>query len=136
KMLLAETRKFDIKTHVLDPSTDAPSALSCNKFTTGNLMDYDTVLQFGRGVDVLTIEIEHVNVEALETLEGEGKQVYPLASTLRIIQNKRRQKQFYFDNTIPTAPAKFFTGLKDLMVQFLEGKLPMPFVWKSTQFGY
>ncbi len=136
KMLLADTRKFDIRTHVLDPSPDAPSALGCNKFSTGDLMDYDTVLSFGRQVDLLTIEIEHVNVEALETLEGEGKMVYPSASTLRIIQNKGRQKQFYTDNAIPTAPARNYAGLKNLMIDFMEGKLKVPFVWKSTQFGY
>ena len=136
KMLLAETRKFDIRTHVLDPSADAPSSLACNSFVIGDLMDYETVLAFGRNVDVLTIEIEHVNVEALEMLEKEGKKVFPSASTLRIIQNKARQKQFYTDNAIDCPAATVFSGLKDLMVEFMDGKLKIPFVWKSTELGY
>ncbi len=136
KMLLAETRKFDIRTHVLDPSSDAPSAIACNKFAVGDLMDYQTVLEFGRGVDVLTIEIEHVNVDALEALEREGKKVYPSSLTLRTIQNKARQKEFYQDNSIPCPPARIFASLKELMVDFLDGSLELPFVWKSTQFGY
>ncbi len=136
KMLLAETRKFDIRTHVLDPSPDAPSAIACNKFAVGSLMDYQTVLEFGRGVDILTIEIEHVNVDALEALEREGKKVYPSASTLRAIQNKARQKQFYMDNGIPCPPARIYKSLRELMVDFMDGSLKVPFVWKSTEFGY
>ena len=62
KMLLYETRKFDIKTHVLDPSADAPCKIACNEFEKGSLMDYDTVYNFGKKVNVLTFEIEHVNV--------------------------------------------------------------------------
>ena len=72
KMLLAETRKFDIQTYVLDPSDEAPSKIGCNKFFQGSLMDFETVYNFGKQVDVLTFEIELVNLEALEKLESEG----------------------------------------------------------------
>ena len=77
KMLLYETRKYDIKTKVLDSSIDAPCRIACDVFVQGNLMDYDTVYRFGRTVDLLTFEIENVNVAALEKLESEGKKVYP-----------------------------------------------------------
>ncbi|RZJ99845.1 MAG: 5-(carboxyamino)imidazole ribonucleotide synthase, partial [Flavobacterium sp.] len=66
KMLLADTRKFDIQTYVLDPSAEAPSRMACNKFFQGSLMDFDTVYNFGKQVDVLTFEIELVNLDALE----------------------------------------------------------------------
>jgi 5-(carboxyamino)imidazole ribonucleotide synthase len=73
KMLLYETRKYDIKTKVVDPSLDAPCRIACDVFEQGDLMDYDTVYRFGKNVDLLTFEIENVNVAALEKLEAEGK---------------------------------------------------------------
>ncbi|MDX1365316.1 MAG: 5-(carboxyamino)imidazole ribonucleotide synthase, partial [Arenibacter latericius] len=103
KMMLYETRKFDIHTTVMDSSPDAPSKIACNQFIQGDLMDYDAVYNLGKKVDVLTIEIENVNVNALAKLEEEGVKVYPPTRALRIIQNKAKQKLFYVDNNIPTA---------------------------------
>ena len=136
KMLLTETRKFDIQTYVLDPSPEAPSRMACNQFFQGSLMDYDTVYNFGKKVDVLTFEIELVNLEALEQLEAEGLKIYPSPKTLRGIQNKGRQKAFYKENNLPTSDFSTYGSLKELMVAFLGGKLPIPFVWKCTEFGY
>jgi 5-(carboxyamino)imidazole ribonucleotide synthase len=136
KMLLTETRKFDIQTYVLDPSPEAPSRLACVQFFQGSLTDYDTVYNFGKKVDVLTFEIELVNLEALEQLEREGIKVYPSPKTLRGIQNKGRQKTFYKENNLPTSAFSIYSSLKELMVAFLEGKQTIPFVWKSTEFGY
>lgn len=136
KMLLADTRKFDIQTYVLDPSEEAPSRMACNKFFQGNLMDFDTVYNFGKNVDVLTFEIELVNLEALEKLESEGIKVYPSPKTLRSIQNKGRQKDFYQTNNIPTSPFKRFKNLEDLKVEVENNTLSLPFVWKSAEFGY
>jgi 5-(carboxyamino)imidazole ribonucleotide synthase len=136
KMLLFDTRKFDIQTYVLDPSDEAPCRIACNKFFQGDLMDFETVYNFGKQVDVLTFEIELVNLEALEKLENEGKKVYPSPKTLKLIQNKGIQKSFYIKNNIPTAPSKTFKNLKSLVVQIVDSKLEMPFVWKCTEFGY
>jgi len=94
------------------------------------------VYNFGKRVDVLTFEIELVNLEALEKLENEGKKVYPSPKTLKLIQNKGIQKAFYINNNIPTAPSKTFTNLKKLVIDIVESKLEMPFVWKCTEFGY
>ncbi len=136
KMLLFDTRKFDIQTYVLDPSEEAPCKIACNKFFQGDLMDFETVYNFGKQVDVLTFEIELVNLEALEKLENEGLKVYPSPKTLKLIQNKGIQKAFYINNTIPTAPSKTFKNLNNLVVDIVESKLEMPFVWKCTEFGY
>lgn len=136
KMLLYETRKFDIKTHVLDPSAEAPSRIACDYFEQGNLMDYDTVYAFGKKVDVLTIEIETVNLDALEKLEAEGKKVYPSSETLRNIQNKGTQKQFYKQHTIPTSPFKVYKDKYDLNEAIVRKELHFPFVWKSCTGGY
>ena len=136
KMLLNDTRKFDIYTCVLDPSADAPCKIACNEFFQGDLMDYQTVIDFGRKVDVLTIEIENVNVDALETLEKEGKKVYPASKTLRTIQNKATQKLFYVDNSIPTADFVRFAYVSEIEDAIDNGGIQLPFVWKAAQFGY
>ncbi|WP_196885362.1 5-(carboxyamino)imidazole ribonucleotide synthase [Aureivirga sp. CE67] len=132
RMLLSETQKYDVFTSILDASADAPCAKFCNEFVQGSLMDFDTVYNFGKTVDVLTIEIEHVNIEALEQLEKEGKTIYPQPNVLKTIQNKGNQKDFYTKNNIPTAPYKRYETVEELKNDSHE----FPFVWKSTQFGY
>jgi 5-(carboxyamino)imidazole ribonucleotide synthase len=136
KMLLTDTRKFDIQTYVLDPSDEAPCKIGCNQFVKGDLMDYETVYNFGKQVDVLTFEIEHVNITALEKLEAEGIQVYPSPKTLNLIQNKGTQKDFYTKHKIPTADYRRFETLAELRFAVEDGKILMPFVWKSTEGGY
>ncbi len=136
KMLLYNTRKFDIYTCVLDPSSEAPSKLACDAFTQGDLLDFETVYNFGKQVNVLTIEIENVNVEALEQLEKEGVNVYPSATTLRQIQNKATQKLFYLDHNLPTAPFNRFAYLSEIEDAIHNGGLSLPFVWKAARFGY
>lgn len=132
KMMLYDTRKYDIQTYVLDPSAAAPSRIACDHFEQGSLMDYDTVVTFGRQVDVLTFEIESVNIAALETLEKEGITVYPSANTLRKIQDKGVQKQFYADQGIPTASFKSYETASAILAD-----APLyPFVWKSCTGGY
>jgi 5-(carboxyamino)imidazole ribonucleotide synthase len=136
KMLLADTRKFDIQTLVLDPSAEAPSQFGCNAFYKGSLMDFDTVYQFGKMVNLLTIEIENVNLDALDKLEEEGLAVYPSPKTLRMIQNKGKQKDFYVENNIPTSKHLRFVDLNDLKKSLEKDELEFPFVWKCAQFGY
>ena len=136
KMLLAETRKFDIQTLVLDPSEEAPSQFGCNTFYKGSLMDFDTVYQFGKLVNLLTIEIENVNLDALDKLEEEGLAVFPSPKTLRLIQNKGKQKDFYVEKNIPTSKHLRFVGLNDLKKSLEKDELDFPFVWKCAQFGY
>ena len=136
KMLLFDTRKFDIQTYVLDPSDEAPSRMACNKFFKGDLMNFETVYQFGKMVDVLTIEIELVNLDALEKLESEGVKIYPSPSTLKAIQNKGKQKDFYVENNIPTSKHLRFVDIADLKKSLEKDELEFPFVWKCAEFGY
>ncbi|MEM9686807.1 MAG: 5-(carboxyamino)imidazole ribonucleotide synthase [Bacteroidota bacterium] len=136
KMLLYETRKYDIYTLVLDPSSDAPCNIACNEFFQGDLMDFNTVYNFGKKADVLTIEIENVNADALAALEKEGVAVFPSSNTLRTIQNKDIQKLFYTDHNIPTAPFMRFAYTKEIKTALKHETLSFPFVWKSARFGY
>ena len=136
RMLLAETQKLDINTYIMDASKDAPCASICTDFHQGSLLDFDTVYNFGKMVDVLTIEIENVNVDALEKLEKEGLKVYPSSIMIRTIQNKAKQKLFYKDHSIPTASFSRFADMHEITTAIKHGTLNFPFVWKKAQFGY
>ncbi len=136
KMLLQETRRLDIGTSVLDPSELAPCRLGCNEFTVGSLTDYDTVYNFGKDCDVITIEIENVSVDALKKLEEEGKKVFPQPDIIRLIQSKIRQKNFYKENLIPTADFISFETKADLFEAIQNQQVPFPFVWKQSTGGF
>lgn len=135
KMMLYDTRKYDIQTYVLDPSQAAPSRIACDHFEQGSLMDYDTVLTFGRQVDVLTFEIESVNIDALETLEKEGIKVFPQPAVLKNIQDKGIQKDFFTTHHIPTASYKKYAFAKAIKNDPATLEI-LPFIWKSCIGGY
>ena len=103
RMLIQACTNFNIHTTVMDRDAGAPCAEVASAFQSGDITDFDTVYQFGKSMDMLTIEIENVNVEALARLEAEGVTVYPQPAIINIIKDKRTQKQFYRDNGIPTA---------------------------------
>lgn len=136
KMLLNTTRQWDIKTHVMDPNELAPARVGSNTFVQGDLMDYQTVLDFGEKVDILTIEIENINSKALVDLEKKGVQVYPQAEVIKNIQNKCRQKKFYKKKSIPTAPFQLFDSKEKIKDAIVRGLVSFPFVWKSESMGY
>jgi len=136
KMLLVITQQWDVYTKVMDPSLLAPARMACNTFVQGDLMDYDSVIEFGKDVDVLTIEIENVNTDALAVLEMQGVKVYPQSSILKTIQNKCRQKEFYKKNNIPTAAFCLFKTTEALKDAVARGSISFPFVWKSESMGY
>jgi 5-(carboxyamino)imidazole ribonucleotide synthase len=132
RMLIQEAVNFNIHISVLDPAVNAPCADLANNFVVGNFNDYQTVLDFGKTVDVLTIEIEHVNIEALEELERLGKKVFPTPQALRTIQDKGLQKQFYKANDIPTAPFHLIDNAEDALLFKEKG----PFMQKLRKGGY
>jgi len=136
RMLLTETQKLDIHTSILDSSTNAPCAEICNKFVVGNLLDFDAVYAFGKTVDLLTIEIENVNLDALDKLEEEGLSIYPKPKNLRVIQSKAKQKKFYKEHQIPTASFSHYAFLEELQHSYEAGIISFPFVWKAARFGY
>jgi 5-(carboxyamino)imidazole ribonucleotide synthase len=103
RMLIQSAISYNIDVHILDPDQNAPCKSIAQKFTVGKLTDFDTVYNFGKDCDIITIEIESVNTDALEKLQQEGKKVFPQPQVIKLIQDKRTQKQFYQDNDIPTA---------------------------------
>ncbi|MEY2792161.1 MAG: 5-(carboxyamino)imidazole ribonucleotide synthase [Bacteroidota bacterium] len=103
RMLLQAAIDLDFEIDCLDPDPEASCHKLANTFINGSFKDFDTVYEFGQNKDLLTIEIEHVNIEALEKLETEGVKVYPQPHLLRMIQDKRLQKSFFLENGFPTA---------------------------------
>lgn len=103
RMLIQEAISLDVQVHVLDPAPDAPCAGLATTFTCGSFRDHQTVLNFGRSMDVLTIEIEDVDVDALRQLKSAGVKVFPDPEILAIIKDKGLQKQFFLDHGIPSS---------------------------------
>ncbi len=136
KMLLDVARRYDLFTRVLDPSADAPCKFGCKEFVQGSFNDYDTVMAFGRDCDILTIEIESVNTQALKDLEKQGKKVFPQPAIVELIQNKVTQKQFYTDHQLPTAPWFGFRNKAEMMKLINKHSFHLPFVWKAATGGY
>ena len=136
KMLLYETRKWDIYAKVIDPNENAPCKIACNEFVKGDLLNYDDVYNFCLDADLITIEIEAVNVEALSDLKKLGKKVHPQPECLKIIQNKISQKEFYQKMQLPTADHKSFASKGELSEELKMQSIGFPFVWKSATGGY
>jgi 5-(carboxyamino)imidazole ribonucleotide synthase len=132
RMLIQETINLNVDVHILDPDKNAPCKDLCTIFEVGALDDFDTVYQFGKKVDMLTIEIEKVNVDALEKLEDEGVIVYPQARVIRLIQDKGLQKQFFHENDIPTAHFQLIPNKEALK----EATLSFPYMQKLRKDGY
>lgn len=132
RMLIQEAINYDVRVAVLDPASDCPCAEIAHLFVKGDFNDFDTVYAFGKKADVLTIEIEHVNVDALELLESEGKEIYPRPSFLRMVKDKGLQKEFYTRNSIPTSPFRTYSNLEELK----RGEVHFPFVQKLRTGGY
>jgi 5-(carboxyamino)imidazole ribonucleotide synthase len=103
RMLIQSAVNFNMEVHILDPSKDAPCSALAHHFECGDLKDFDTVYNFGKNCDIISIEIEKVNTAALKKLRDEGKKVYPQPEIIELIQDKRLQKQFYVENGFPTA---------------------------------
>jgi 5-(carboxyamino)imidazole ribonucleotide synthase len=132
KMFLQKAYDFNLDFFVLDPDINAPCRKICKNFSVGNFKDFDTVYNFGKQVDLITIEIEHVNIEALERLEKEGKKVFPQPAVLRIIQDKGLQKEFYKQNHIPTSPFVLVNNREEIH----QHKNLLPVMQKMRKGGY
>lgn len=136
KMLIQAANPMSIPIHILDPNPNCPASGWTQNFTIGDFRDYDTVYQFGQTVDILTIEIEQVNIEALIRLQNEGKIVHPNPEKVQIIQDKGLQKQFFDAHKIATSNYQLFPNKAAILDAIKNEDLQLPFVQKMRQFGY
>ncbi|MCF8244733.1 MAG: 5-(carboxyamino)imidazole ribonucleotide synthase [Saprospiraceae bacterium] len=136
KMFALAAHNWDVETWALDASRSFPTGPVCSHFVEGNFNNYDDVYAFGKQVDVLTIEIEHVNTEALLRLESEGVKVHPAPAQLNLIKDKGLQKEFYLKNGLPTSDFKLYESGEAIREALQNGQLSYPFVQKSRTAGY
>lgn len=132
RMLIQEAIDLDIHLHMMDPDPNAPCSLIAHSFICGSITDYDSVMNFGRDKDLITVEIENVNIEALEELEKSGVIVYPQPSVLKIIKDKGIQKNFYLENNIPTAAFKLYADASAVA----KDEIKYPIIQKTRTGGY
>lgn len=136
KMLALAASNWDIQTHALDPLKECPSATVCTYFSQGDVLNYDDVMAFGEKVDMIALEVENVNVDALLELKSKGKAIFPDPEILKIIQDKGLQKQFYEKHKLPTAPFQLYNNEQEIKDAFVQGRLELPFVQKIRTAGY
>lgn len=136
KMLIQSASNWDLDIAVLDPSDEAPCKELCSCFYQGKLTDEETVYAFGKRADIITIEIEAVNVNALKRLKKEGKKVIPNPDALEIIQDKGLQKEFFTNNGLPTSAYSLYSNIDEITEAINQGSITLPFVQKSRKDGY
>lgn len=136
KMMLLSTANYDVYTKVLDPDPHCSSAPFCSEFVQGSFNDYQTVIDFGKDCQYLTVEIEHVNTDALHTLKSMGVEVHPDPAVLEVIKDKGRQKEFYREKGIKTSDFQWVEGPEEIVRLVKEGSLVFPFVQKTRTAGY
>jgi 5-(carboxyamino)imidazole ribonucleotide synthase len=135
-MLCWAAAPLGLETHVLDPDANAPAAGLASHFVQGDFNDAETVFRFGRGMGVVTIEIEHVSIAALHRLRAEGVLVHPSPDALATIQDKGLQKDFYKKNGLPSAPHHIYKDAEALREAVRRGEQALPFVQKARRLGY
>lgn len=136
KMLIEAASDWNIRCHVLDPDPDCSCSRLAWQFTCGSFKDYDTVMAFCADAHYITIEIEHVNTDALRELKAMGKKVFPDPEMLETIKDKGKQKVFYNSHQIPTSPFTLYNEAEALRRAVESGERTIPFVQKTCAAGY
>jgi 5-(carboxyamino)imidazole ribonucleotide synthase len=132
RMFIQSATSYDVRVHIMENDDQAPAAAGAFHFVKGDILNYDDVMRFGADLDVVTVEIENVNVDALEELEKQGVKVYPQPYILRLIQDKGSQKEFYRTNNIPTADFRLVSNKEETKLN----KDFLPFFQKMRRGGY
>ncbi len=136
KMLALAASQWDVKTYVLDSDPHCPASTVCTELVQGDYTDFRAVYEFGRLVDMVTFEIENVNIEALQKLKSEGRRICPDPDVLAMIQDKGRQKQFFHRHAIPTPVFMLYDDREQILRAVGDGRLKVPFVQKARTAGY
>ena len=136
RMMFQETIGLDLDLYFLDDNRTFPVGRIAHNFEIGDFTKYEDVMKFAKDKDVITIEIEKVNLQALYDLKAMGKKVHPNPKALEIIQDKGIQKQFFVDNNLPTSEFVLYDNIKDLLADIHIGIIKYPFVQKARKDGY
>lgn len=136
KILALAASNWNINTYILDPNKDCPAASCANVFVQGNYLDFDDVYNFGKKVDLITFEIENINIDALKKLKAEGLKIFPDPETLYLIKDKGLQKVFYSEHNIPSAQFELYPSKEAIIAAMETDKIKFPFVQKLRTGGY
>lgn len=136
RMIYEAILKWDLDIHYLDKDRTFPVGKICPDFVCGDFNNYDDVVAFGADKDVITIEIEAVNLEALKFLEKQGKTVHPRPAALKIIKDKGLQKLFYESQEIPSSAFHLYEDKAAVLSAIEKGDVQIPFVQKARTGGY
>ena len=136
KMLIQEASRWDITSYVLDPDEECSARGVASVYVKGNFRDFNDVYNFGKQVDILTYELENINIEALQKLKSEGLTILPDPDTLQLIQDKGLQKEFYAKLNLPTSTFECYENESEIEEAISNGDLSYPFVQKLRQGGY
>lgn len=136
KMLILEASKWDLVTYVLDDDENCPARSIATQYIKGSRLDFDSVYVFGKMVDILTFEIESINIEALKKLQSEGLSIVPDPAVLELIQDKGLQKEFYQKNQIPSSPFLLVESQEAIISGIKNAEISYPFVQKLRKGGY
>lgn len=136
KMLCLSGGEMDLNISILEREKNCPAGPYCRNLVVGDINSYDDVVNFGKCLDVLTIEIEKVNIDAIKDLENHGLRIYPTSSIIEVIQDKGVQKQFLVDHNIPTSAFEFYNNESEIEKALTEKRLSYPFVQKLRKDGY
>lgn len=104
RMLTLAAKPLGFEVVVLEAGDQSPATQVGAKQISGGLYDPESLRKLAEAADYLTAEIEHLDAEALETLELAGAQINPAPGTIRLIQDKFKQKEFLHAAGIPVAP--------------------------------
>ncbi len=136
KMLIQEASKWGIASYILDNDEECSARGVASHYVKGSNLDFEAVYEFGKLVDVLTFELENINIEALKKLKQEGCKIAPSPEILELIQDKGLQKQFYQDNEIPTSSFELYESKSAVLIAVESGAIQFPFVQKLRKGGY
>ncbi len=136
KMLNYTANQWNLSLSLLDKDPTFPGGINAWQFVQGDFQDYEDVMRFGTNLDILGVEIEHVNIQALYELEKEGVRVHPHPRALEIIKDKYRQNRFYREHNLPTVRFEKFSNREEIFNAVKTGHIRIPFVQKTRGEGY
>ncbi|MGE4215125.1 MAG: 5-(carboxyamino)imidazole ribonucleotide synthase [Anaerotignaceae bacterium] len=134
QMMILEAKKMGFYITVLDPTLNCPAHTIVDEHIVADFDDEKAIRLLAEKSDVITYEFEHINAQVLKELEKEGKEVYPTATSLEIIQNKFLQKTLLAENDVPVPD---FVEVKDIEDIRSAGKtFGFPMLLKACTGGY
>lgn len=134
RMIILEGKKLGIKFVILDPDTKCPASSIADDQLVGDYYDKDMIKRLVQKCDIVTYEIEHIDADVLMELEGTGEKIQPSPKTLKLIQNKYRQKDFLRSHNIAIPYFEEIKSVKDIE-DFIKRE-GLPVVLKSCYGGY